>query len=195
MNRLLIKLSTASVLALAITLGGCGDALDGHLLGPEAGTRPLLDVSSGTTYSLVQDASTSTTTLQQTIGTAGGQLEIEDGNTRHRLQIPSGAVADNTVFQMKVSADGLVKVRFTATSIGSSVENDVGSKGFLKPLRVEMEYETLPTGVSASDLQVLWLKADGTVEPALKSTEYDPNEVAGYLDHFSDYAIGFPDAL
>ena len=48
--------------------------------------------------------------------------------------VPNGAVSGPTEFKLRVSDENLFGVELTATAVGSSTLNDVGSAGFKRPL-------------------------------------------------------------
>ncbi|HEX6589050.1 MAG TPA: hypothetical protein VF039_08510 [Longimicrobiales bacterium] len=119
--------------------------------------------------------------VEAVIGAAGGELRIG----RHWLMVPSGTVASPTRFTMTPVEDGTMHVDLTATSVSSSVQNDVGAAGFSQP--VYLSFAVDPTTFDPTTMAVAWLVEGSLV--VQQSFVYENDSVVGALNHFSGYVL------
>jgi hypothetical protein len=127
--------------------------------------------------------------VEQTIGPEGGFLYID----LHYLYVPEGAVRRPTVFRMTTWGDGRIGADLTATSVRSDEINDVGKKGFRKPVYLYFSYEHAPNAPhDPSLIQVVWVKDSGELVAQPTQVYQDHKIAVGTLDHFSDYALAWP---
>lgn len=172
------RLLTLPFLALSLALSGCesGDPASpttssearfstGGDLTKVAGTMPAFSVS-------------------QEIGLEGGLII---GATGYALVVPPGAVAQPTVFTFESLNKGYPEVKLTATAVGSSDLNDVGSAGFLVPLTLSLSTQAAISALDGKEVTVVWVRPDGTLERMPSSFDAIQKVVAGKLDHFSQY--------
>jgi hypothetical protein len=145
-----------------------------------------------------------------------GSKDVILQNNGHFLFIPKGTVGEPTAFRIraykKEMEDGTVLVavdlRASVTDPQTGEEIDVGPQGWGgKKVYLGLTYDWADevTKANASKLTVLWVKTTSSTD-VLDTTE-EVEEVADVqvrtfgsivvagLEHFSDYAIGFPDAL
>jgi hypothetical protein len=117
----------------------------------------------------------------------GGALSIG----KHLLTVPAGAVEAPTTFVMS-KLPGEIEVELTATRL---LPNDVGSRGFLKPVRLTLSYAGAANVTSSSEgkLQVMWEKLDGTLVPQQSWVDTTLDLVSANLNHFSAYNLAYPD--
>lgn len=174
-------------LFLALAAYGCDSVSESRLTGPSTRNVQLVEyLVNG--VKVVEETDPSVGYVYGTFDSMGGELRIG----RHSLVIPAGAVSGPTKFEMYKGSDDL-KFDLHATSKWSLVKNDVGSKGFLKPVQLKISYAT--TGISdgdASKYAIFWLKPLGGSEQ--QYTERSPSDdlIIGSLKHFSDYALAWP---
>ena len=138
------------------------------------------------------------------IGPDGGYLRTHT----HVLYVPKGAVSQPTRFKIQAfrspvdasvspdSVEVVVGVALKAYSLDAAgnVLADVGALGFNTPVYLALSYawvsEVIPDLTQA---KILWLKS--TTEAQLTKTfqiDYNGKWIVSELQHFSDYAIGFP---
>jgi hypothetical protein len=181
MLRKLMRLPFLPALALTVTLWGCNGA--DRVLGPSAAR--LDGAAGGNGYAVVKEKDPTVGTVSAVVSTSGGRLTLG----QHTLVVPAGAVDGPTTFVMTKSSDAL-EVSLTATQ---SLLNDVGSRGFRKPVTLTLSYKNAES-VSAdeSKLRILWLKPDGTQEAQPSTVDVQGRKVTADLSHFSDYGLGDP---
>lgn len=154
------------------------------LLGAPQGYTPLKDpLLPGITKSL------STGTL---IGVDGGQVSL----LGHTVVVPAGAVSTPTLFTITVLPTGYVEVDLSAT-ISSALGTvlDVGGKGFLKPVPVQLTYSRATNVGDPTRLRVLRINSlvgYGKFEVMKTEVDADSKTVSTSLDHFSRYIVAFP---
>ena len=119
------------------------------------------------------------------IGAEGGVLVLGE----HRLTVPAGAVEAPVVFRMRRAENGFVEVELTATR---AVSNDVGAKGFRRPLVLELGYAGMEAQVDASAMVIAWVREDGELEPLRSIVDHDRGSVSAELTHFSAYTLAIP---
>lgn len=147
-----------------------------------------------------------------------GSKEVWLQNNGHFLFIPKGTVSEPTNFLIRAHKkqleDGTVLVavdlRASVTDPETGESIDVGPKGWGgKKVYVGLTYEwaDAETKANAENLSVLWVKTTSSTDVLGTTEAVTVEEVADVqvrtfgsivvagLEHFSDYAIGFPDAL
>lgn len=172
------------LLVAALVAWGCEPA--GQLIGPG---EPNF-TSDPPKYRAVEGGPTSTDTVASAvIGESGGVLRVSG----HRLTIPGGAVKQATTFTIRALQDGRVGVKMIATAVGSTVENDIGSKGFWKPLELRMDYtQVTESGLDSNKYLVGYDKKDGSYEAQKSWVDGQNRWLFGEVKHFSEYVIVFP---
>jgi len=113
----------------------------------------------------------------------GHSLTLSVGGTT--LFVPTGAVRQATDFSMTVQPGSYFAIELTATKRASSSLNDVGQRGFAKPLTLCL---------SRSDANITDASAVSIAEMVngqfLKvPTTVTPSHVCGELRHFSGYTM------
>lgn len=120
------------------------------------------------------------------IGRKGGVLTLGG----HRLVVPEGAVDGPTRFRMSLVADGHVEVDLEASTPGAREgANDVGARGFARPVTLELSYREAAEGVDPSRLIVVWVRPDGSLEPQQSFHQPTRSSIGAPLKHFSPYAL------
>lgn len=134
------------------------------------------------------------TKAEAVIGADGGYLYSGD----HILWVPKGAVDLPTEFKIQVfspiSGDSAVAgVTLKAVRISETGDTiNVGKAGFLKPVILAVSYAETDV-VDPSATKLLWIREPGVVEQVPNQFLYpDKKWVVGYLEHFSEYGIGWP---
>jgi hypothetical protein len=124
------------------------------------------------------------------LGTVGGTLDV----LGHSIFVPKGAVSKPTLFTVFALPGGYVEVDLRAGLRGIlGILIDIGGRGFNEPVTVTLSYERSTNIPDPSKLVVLRL--NGLFgEPEVIPTTVDPvnKTVSAKLDHFSRYAIAFP---
>ena len=115
--------------------------------------------------------------VEQTISSnTGGQLSLFDVV----LDVPAGAVANDTVFSIRIPDPGVFF-------------NEFGTDGlvFDKPVTVTMSYRDADlTGVDESTIRIGWLdERSGDFHDITCKVDYVNKVVIGELDHFSAYGL------
>lgn len=125
------------------------------------------------------------------IGPEGGTILGAEG---FKLVVPAGAVKERTRFEFASKNSGYVEVSLHATAVGSTEHNDVGQAGFSKPVQVHISFHPQGGPNEWKKYRVVWVREDGVLVP-VKTLLYPGSSftAVGYVPHFSDYAIGFPD--
>lgn len=194
MFRKLMKVSMLPLLALGLVIAGCENLSEPSqaLTGPS--TEQLSRKGGGWQARYVLLASSGSVSTQQSataqIGAAGGSLSAAGFS----LHVPPGAVNRLTTFTMSALEDGTYGVALTATrKLWNGQVVDVGVKGFRKELLLSAPYSSFDDQLAdASKLTVLWVKEDGAIVAVKSAVDVSDKIVYGWLAHFSDYAIGFP---
>lgn len=181
------KLGGIGLFAMSLVLWSCSDLQEGPLA-PGQADEMLLTYETSSGYTVARETDPSVGVVTATIDEAGGALSIG----KHLLHIPAGAVSGATVFTMS-KAPGDIKVSLSATSTRmGALPNDVGAKGFQKPLKLSLHYGSSFNDTKARDARIIWLKPLGGTETQATSLDTQGKWVIGSITHFSDYAIGFP---
>ena len=188
MVRRWLKLSALPAVLTALAVTACSErseptgvlAVDGpsFAANPDAKKKKLIK---GKQY-------TGPTFAQQLITPAGGALQLGD----HRLEVPKGSVHQATVFTMQVIDDGFIRVELTATKNGSTDKNDVGRRGFAKPVVLTLSYKDAAENVDPASLRTVWLKdgtADGDLVPVPSQVDGRAKKIISRLSHFSGYGV------
>lgn len=126
------------------------------------------------------------------IGPNGGRIHIYGGvhNGGHTLIVPAGAVEARTEFVVTLTGAEEITVGLTATSVGSAVLNDVGSKGFGKDVLLDLSFEKATRGVDLNEIVVAFVDPAGGELEAVESHVFRARRfVRGHLQHFSGYAL------
>ena len=184
-----LRRSPLSTLALVVALAGCESATDsGLLLEPKhEQEQVLISWQFGNGYRVVAETEESVGSVEAEIGTAGGTLALG----KHLIQVPAGAVSAPTTFRFTKSDGDHVRIHLTASRYA---DNDVGMRGFLKPVRLMLSYEGA-SNLSQADLdgmRVMYIRPDQKVEPLPSLVNYYDRWVGTDLRHFSEYGIGWP---
>lgn len=182
MNRKLLKYTGTLTLALSLALVGC-DAVSDSLTGPSEKSDILIIQKDENGYTIATETDPTVGVVTAFIDQNGGSLNIGD----HTLTVPAGAVSAPALFTM-TKLPGQVKVGLTATRL---LPNDVGSRGFAKPLTLSLKYDenSVP---NEGDLKIFWVKLNGQLVQQPSVVDAEGNAVSASLDHFSDYGVGFP---
>lgn len=191
MNRMWMRFSGLSVVALSLLLWSCDNLSEpsGALLGPGDAAHNLVTTTSKDGYTVARESSATAGSVVGVIGESGGKLVLG----QHVLEVPAGAVSGPTTFTMSTVVSDEIKVSLTATQVTT---NDIGERGFATPVRLTLSYKNaseIPD--NEEDLTILWVKLDGSKEPQPSSVDVQGKRVSSPLGHFSDYALGFPNAL
>jgi hypothetical protein len=139
---------------------------------------------------VVSETEESVGSVEGVIGREGGALTLG----KHVLLVPAYAVSGPTTFKM-VKGDGdHVRLHLTATRY---TENDVGRRGFDRPVRLILSYEGAKNTSTSilSSMAVMYIRPDQTVEPLPSVVNYYDRWVGTDLRHFSEYGIGWPNLI
>ena len=172
------SIRTLPVLLAAALLASCDAGPTETTLSPAS--SPLL-ATSGSLQKI--DGTLPQFAAEAVIGPLGGSLGVPG----YRLVVPPGAVVSSTRFTFQSLNNGYVEVRLTATSLGSSVPNDVGAAGFAVPLWLELNYGS--GGQKTWQRYVVaWARPDGVLEEVPSTVDQSRKVVVGRISHFSLYA-------
>jgi hypothetical protein len=111
------------------------------------------------------------------IGPAGGVIALG----LHTLLIPPGALNTNFTFFMTY-----------ASNSGVAVDCNPSPFSFLLPVTLTLSYENTQydgDGEDASQLQIMYMAPDGTLEAWPSTVDESANTVSAQIDHFSRYII------
>lgn len=160
-------------------LGGLlGGEDDGGLLGTVDG---LLDTSVKLVRTVVHVVGSVGEAL---IGPVGGTLAVDN----HEVVVPAGAVSNPTEFSMVVLDGRVIEVDLTATD--PETGDDVGGKGFKRPVQLSLSYaDARVKKRDIDDLVIVRLHEDGTREVLPSTVNRETQQVTAELDHFSRYAL------
>jgi hypothetical protein len=186
MNRKFMKASALSALALTLVLWGCESLSENALVGPGEKSDVLIIETDENGFTRARETDPAVGVVTAVIDQYGGSLNI--GN--HVLTVPAGAVDAPTTFTMTKLVDE-IEVGLTATRV---LTNDIGRQGFNVPLRLSLSYANaaeVPADVNA--LKVAWVKANGELEVQNSYVDASGDAVIGELNHFTAYALIFPD--
>ena len=168
-------------LALTMTMVGCDDVQDMALTGPGSSSEILIVTTNEQGYTTAVETEPEVGVVTAVIDGNGGELNIG----HHRLVVPAGAVSAPTTFVMN-KLPGEIKVDLTATRI---LPNDVGARGFDKPVRLELSYERAANVEANSELAIRWRRLDGTAEVLDSWADEGAKLVGANLNHFSIYDL------
>jgi hypothetical protein len=138
------------------------------------------DTSQGLLGGLLRLVGQVLTLVVKIIGLDGGLLTLGS----HSLLVPAGAVTEPTTFSMELLKSQYVMVDLTAMRRGE----DVGEKGFDKPVTVTLSYEGLRIS-DPSKLFILRINENGQHEKLPSVVDSRKKTVSAELDHFSKYAM------
>jgi hypothetical protein len=137
----------------------------------------------------------------------GGELIVG----RHRLMVPRNASNRETMLEMTIVDSDLTEFRLSATSVTTSArkggrrgtvefalgaENDVGSRGFLRPVELELAFDQAVGADDREQFMVVWVvnpdapEAEQTLEAMPSRWDKRGLRVTGQLQHVSRYAVG-----
>lgn len=116
------------------------------------------------------------------IGPLGGVVEVAD----HALQVPASAVSSPTVFSMRAIEGTTIEVELRARD--ASTGEDVGEKGFDRPVRLSLSYADANVR-DPSTLTIVRIEADGSKTKLKSTVDRENQQVIAELDHFSRYAL------
>lgn len=118
------------------------------------------------------------------IGPVGGILQVDD----HSISIPAGAVSQPAEFSMQV-ADGY-RIEVDLRAIDPETGEDVGGKGFNRPVQLALSYEDARiSSWDARKLVIVRVLDDGTRVPLPSTVNTWTKTVTAELDHFSRYML------
>jgi hypothetical protein len=186
-----------AALAVVLGLAACESGSDGsnHPTLPESFIR-------GSTYggySLANDPmpermagsvsfNSEMLTASATIGGAGGRVDL----LGHSIVVPAGAVTEPKVFTITSIPGGYVEVDLRAGD-GSLLDPDSDDENFAVPVTLTLTYERSTNVTDPSQLVVLRLNGvDGEPEALPSTVDLNVATITTQLDHFSRYAIAFP---
>ena len=184
-----MRRSSLSLLALMFALVGCESASDsGMLLEPKhENEQVLLSWKFGNGYTVVRETEESVGSVEAVIGRAGGTLVLG----KHLLLVPPNAVQSNTTFRFEKEDGDHVRIHLSASRHG---DNDVGRRGFNRPVRLMLSYEGAAnlSQDDLDDMRVMYIREDEKVEVLPSMVNYYDRWVGTELRHFSEYGIGWP---
>jgi hypothetical protein len=184
-----MRQGSLAALALMVALAGCESASDsGLLLEPKhESEQVLISFKFGNGYTVVRETEETVGSVEAVIGRTGGVLSLG----KHLLVVPAGAVYADTKFRMEKEDGDHVRLHLTASRHG---KNDVGKRGFARPVKLLLSYEGAAnvSSSSAEDMAVMYIRADQKVEPLPSTVNYYDRWVGTDLRHFSEYGIGWP---
>ncbi len=172
-----VKWLSVAPLLLVLAIAACDSAQ--QLTSPQANATPQFTVKGGAKRALATVSGGSGTT---SVDASGGCTSVYGGLGEElaMLCVPAGTVKKNTIFTIQVAPD--YSIELTATSPNSPVQNDVGSAGFEKGVRLYFNTRYIHSG---GNLGVAEIKADGQLIP-VPSAVVD-GWLIGELKHFSGY--------
>lgn len=184
MGKYLFRFGGMAALTAAFGLAACSD---------NSAIAPEFDPSEAITeveYTLVKSDQEEGFICTFTSDREGGLAECGP----HTLNIPANAFSPELVdFHIEVVKGEEVRIRLYATSQGSSILNDVGAAGFDVPLTASLKYgKDAELEGDTSELSVLWLKPDGTIQVIPTTIDSSTNTAIADIDHFSEFALGWP---
>lgn len=177
--RRIAKLLSVAPIAIAIAMVGCDNSQ--NPISPQTKVTAQYAAKGGphrVAARLTQGGS-----KVAVIDANGGTIEVSNNSgVIAKLEIPAGAVKNNTTFTIDIGADFTVDL--TATSYHGQ-SNDVGSVGFRKALTLYISKEAIHASNSNMILGVAELKSNGQLLK-VQSSE-DALWLTGTLRHFSSY--------
>lgn len=187
-----LRRSTLATVALTMVLVGCDRASDsGLLLEPKHETEQvLISWKFGNGYTVVRETEESVGSVEGVIGREGGTLSLG----KHLLLVPPYAVSAPTTFKFSKSDGDHVRIDLSASRYG---KNDVGRRGFNRPVRLMLSYEGA-ANIRTEDvagMAVMHIRPDQRVEPLPSLVNYYDRWVGTDLRHFSEYGIGWPNLI
>ena len=184
-----MRRTSLSLIALWFALAGCESASDsGMLLEPKhENEQVLLSWKFGNGYTVVRETEESVGSVEAVIGRAGGTLVLG----KHLLLVPPNAVQSNTTFRFAKEDGDHVRIHLSASRHG---DNDVGRRGFNRPVRLMLSYEGAANlgQDDLDDMRVMYIREDEKVEVLPSTVNYYDRWVGTDLRHFSEYGIGWP---
>jgi hypothetical protein len=179
-DRLLVS---ALLVAAAALVASCGDRTT---TGPAPAPRPLFKPSPGgggsggggtTSTGLVQCTQLSSATTKQTVGPAGGTLQIGP----HMLVIPPGALAAAVSIQGAVVQGSVNAVKFKPSGLT-----------FLTPAHVVLSYANCNTaGLTLSKTVAYTTDSLAILYFLPSSDDATAQQVTASIYHFSNYAVAW----
>jgi hypothetical protein len=187
-----LRRSSLATVALMMALVGCDRTSDtGLLLEPKhESEQVLISWKFGNGYRVVSETEESVGSVEAVIDQSGGMLTLG----KHLLLVPPYAVGAPTTFKMVKEDGDHVRMHLTASRYG---DNDVGRRGFDRPVRLMLSYEGAGN-VSSADVKamsVMYIRGDQMVEPLPSTVNYFDRWVGTDLRHFSEYGIGWPNII
>ena len=184
-----MRQSSFAALALMVALAGCESASDsGLLLEPKHETEQvLISWKFGNGFTVVRETEETVGSVEAVIGRSGGVLSLG----QHLLVVPAYAVTGNTTFRMEKEDGDHVRIHLSASRHGN---NDVGKRGFNRPVKLLLSYEGA-ANLSSSDVEkmsVMYIREDQKIEALPSTVNYYDRWVGTDLRHFSEYGIGWP---
>ncbi len=176
------KLLAVPLAVLALALSGCETAK-----GPTEAMPPQKARFEGSGSVKLVKGEIPAFSVSQEIGPSGGLIV---GATGYSLVVPSGAVLQPTVFTFESLSSGYLKVKLTATAVGSSDLNDVGRAGFQVPLTLSLSTAGAEIDLNGKGVTIVWVRPDGVLERMPSSFDLTTKIATGKLTHFSQYAVG-----
>ena len=171
---------------MALLLVGCDGAVNPDVTQPFA--APVYDRSLNAPIKLVKTSTPNEQDLVESkvISTAGGVLRLG----AHELSVPRRAVEHPTRFTMTAKHGNNLIVELTAVD---QVTGQVVTH-FKQSLQLKLSYASVPvTSSQVNRLVVVWLrddKADGALVRERTTLQPSQQAVIGWVDHFSQFAMG-----
>ena len=126
---------------------------------------------------LLQCTKLAASSVKQTIGTAGGTMQIGP----HVFVVPSGALAQPVTISAK-----------TAGGTGNAVDFKPVGLAFLKPASLVLSYANCSTTGSSTSKQVAYTTDSLAILYYVPSSDNTSGQqVTGQIQHFSNYAIAW----
>lgn len=187
MRRFTRTVALLGVFALGAVLASCDSAE--QLAAPQ--TSAAFAKTSGTAQRLyTSDARSTIIGLSATaeIGKSGGSLTILDNNaTVVELVVRGGTVQKPTTFTATITDNFVVEL--AATSVGSATLNDVGGRGFRKPVYLRLNVKYINCTVPLEQMAIAELTANNRLIPVNSWSERAAEGMflVGELPHFSGW--------
>lgn len=194
MRKQFLRLGALAAVSAAVVMAACSD---NGALAPEIERS---DAITQIEYEAVKRG-------KHTMGfTCNFRSDSEGGEAKcgpHTLFVPANAFSAEVVdFTIMVKKGDEVRVQLHATSVGSSVANDVGAAGFDAPLNLTLTFAGSTNvagkkkggkqGLSEDDMVIAWVRPDGSYEELPTVINKETHSASADLHHFSEYALLVP---
>jgi hypothetical protein len=181
--------------ALLLVLGACGDSEDRAPLAPA--NEPGLSIVAGAT--LLQCPTDREASVSAIVDARGGMVRVIDAaGGAHRVRFPAGAVSEPTRFTLTVPASPYVLVRVNAFDAVTGEAKSVAFPAGAQP-SLAVSYKRCPPSIAARrNLQLYQVdeRTHGPIDRPFGGRENNASDprVVGQVPHFSEYAVGSPEA-